>query len=297
MKQHMQKRHLNSWINQQPSNPTEMEEASQDYDFPDGVDFGGPDEDNTGAGQCPRGRKVSYHPILDGTFICVNAPITSADHSCIGTPCDRTGRYLPPNSPPPPKPSPLPDDYSPYESRAAFQLAKFLYNRKQMSAAKINELLAIMASIYDNDLPFHSHKHMYDTIDTTTYGDSPWQSFSVTYSGAIPDDPPPWMTAEYDVWYRDPKVVLEHQLTNPDFKGEVDYSVKVVVNEGGRQEVCDLMSGQWAFEQSVSNLFQIVIQVSYIDPAALRTLLRKMPTRMVQCLCQWFLAVTRLWCR
>jgi len=97
----MQKQHLNSWINQQLSNPTEMEEACQDYDFPNGVDFGGPDEDNTGAGQCPQGQKVSYHPILDGTFICVDAPITSADHSCIGTPCDRTGSYLPPNSPPP----------------------------------------------------------------------------------------------------------------------------------------------------------------------------------------------------
>ena len=135
-----------------------------------------------------------------------------------------------------------------------------------MSTTKINELLAIMASIYDNNLPFHSHKHMYDTIDATTHGDSPWQLISVTYSGAIPDNPPPWMTAEYDVWYRDPKVVLEHQLANPDFKGEVDYSTKVVIDEGGRQEVCDLMSGQWAFEQSISNLFQIVIQVSYIDP-------------------------------
>jgi len=157
MKQHMQKQHLNSWINQQLSNPTEMEEACQDYDFPNGVDFGGPDEDNTGAGQCPQGQKVSYHPILDGTFICVDAPITSADHSCIGTPCDRTGSYLPPNSPPPPpKPSPLPDNYSPYESMATFQLAEVLYNHEQMSATKINELLAIMASIYNNDLPFHS---------------------------------------------------------------------------------------------------------------------------------------------
>jgi len=62
------------------------------------------------------------------------------------------------------------------------------------------------------------------------------------------------MTAEYDVWFRDPKVVLEHQLANKDFNGEINYAAKVVVDEYGRREVCDLMSGQWAFNQSVSLL-------------------------------------------
>jgi len=154
----------------------------------------------------------------------------------------------------------------------AFQLAEFLYSREQMSAAKIDDLLAIMAAMYDKDLPFHSHKDMYDTIDATTHGDSPWQSFSVTYSGAMPDgEPPSWMTAEYDVWYRDPKVVLEHQLANPDFKGEIDYAAKVVVDEDGKREVCDLMSGQWAFEQSVSSSCLIAIQVVDTKFTALRT--------------------------
>ena len=116
----------------------------------------------------------------------------------------------------------------------------------------------------------------------------------MTYSGAIPDDPPSWMTAEYDVWFHNPKVVLEHQLANPDFKGEIDYAAKVVVNEDGHCEVCDLMSGQWAFEQSVSSLFLVATQVSNFKPADLRTLLPRMPTYMVRCSCQWFSAVTRL---
>ncbi|KIM50467.1 hypothetical protein SCLCIDRAFT_34262 [Scleroderma citrinum Foug A] len=209
-----------------------MAEADQDYYFPDGVDPPGLDEPNRHAGQHPRVQKVNYHPLLDGT------------------PCDRAGQYLPPDTPPPPNPSPLLDDYGPYESRAAFELAEFLYSHEQMSGAKIDELLAIMASMYDKNPLFHSHKNLYDTIDTTTHGDSPWKSFSVTYSGEMPDDPPLWMTAEYNVWYRDPKVVLEHQLANPDFKGEIDYAAKVVIDEDGHQEVCDLMSGQWAFNQS-----------------------------------------------
>ena len=147
----------------------------------------------------------------------------------------------------------------------AFQLTEFLYSHEQMSAAKINNLLAIMAAMYDKDPPFHSHKDMYDTINTTMHRDSPWQLFSVMYSGAMPDgDPPSWMTAKYDMWYHDPKVVLEHQLANPDFKGEIDYATKVVVDADGHREVCDLMSGQWAFKQSVSSLFLIAIEVANI---------------------------------
>ena len=66
--------------------------------------------------------------------------------------------------------------------------------------------------------------------------------------------PPSWMTTEYDVWFQDLKVVLEHQLANADFNGEIDYAAKVVVDESGQHEVCDLMSGQWVFNQPVSLL-------------------------------------------
>ncbi|KIM61542.1 hypothetical protein SCLCIDRAFT_25845 [Scleroderma citrinum Foug A] len=232
VKRHIQKQHLPAGICPQLADRIEAAEADQYYDFND-VDLPWLDEPNTGAGQHPQGQNMSYHPLLDGT------------------PCDRAGRYLPPDSPPSPNPSPPPDNYSPFESRAAFQLAKFLYSHEQMSAAKVDDLLAIMAVMYDKDPPFHSHRDMYDTIDATTHGDLPWKSFSMTYSGMMPDgDPPSWMTAEYDIWYHDPKVVLEHQLANPDFKGEVDYAAKVIVDEDGHREVCDLMSGQWAFEQS-----------------------------------------------
>jgi len=171
-----------------------------------------------------------------------------------GAPCDHNGQFLPPNSPLPPKQEPLPDAYAPFESRGTFQLAEFLYHCEQMSATKIDELLSVMASIYNVAPPFRSHKDLYATINAIPHGDAPWQSFAVSYSGPLPESPPSWMTAEYDVWFRDPKVVLEHQLANADFNGEIDYVAKVVVDEYGRREVCDLMSGQWAFNQSVSFL-------------------------------------------
>jgi len=107
---------------------------------------------------------------------------------------------------------------------------------------------------------------MYRSWHGCDNGDSPWQSFSVMYSGAMPDDSPSWMTTEYDVWFRDPKVVLEHQLVNPNFKGEIDYATKVVVDEDGHHEVCDLMSSQWVFEQSISGFFLVAAQVTNFKP-------------------------------
>ena len=182
------------------------------------------EEPNVGAGQRPQVQNMSHHPSLNSAFVSVNIPNTCTYHCHAGTPCNHAGQYLPPNSLPSLNPSPVPDDYSPYESRVTFHLTEVLYSHEQMSAAKINKLLAIMASMYDKDPPFHSHKDLYDTIDATMHGNSPWQSFSVTYSGALPDDLPAWMTAEYDVWFHDPKVMLEHQLMNPDFKGEINLS-------------------------------------------------------------------------
>ena len=265
VKRHIQQQHLHSRIRSQLSDPAEVDDIYRDYDFPDDMDPLGLDEPNARAGQHPRVWNINYHPLLDGGYDSVNTPNTAAYHFHAGTPCNCDGHYLPPDSPPPPNPPPLPDDYSPYESREAFHLAEFLYSREQMSGVKIDELLAIMASMYNKEPPFHSHKDMYDMIDTTTHEDSPWKSFSVTYSGAMPDgDPPSWMTAKYDVWYRNLKVVLEHQLAIPDFKGEIDYAAKVVVDEDGHCEVCDLMSGQWVFEQLVSSSFLIAIEVANI---------------------------------
>ncbi|KAI6156540.1 hypothetical protein BKA82DRAFT_4325498 [Pisolithus tinctorius] len=37
--------------------------------------------------------------------------------------------------------------------------------------------------------------------------------------------------AEYDIWFCNPKVVLEHQLANPDFNGEINYAAKELIAE------------------------------------------------------------------
>lgn len=97
-----------------------------------------------------------------------------------------------------------------------------------MSAGKIDTLMDIISMMYDgHEPPFGSHDALYKSIDAIPYGDCPWQSFSVRYSGPFPEDPPSWMLADYDVWYRDPLRILEQQIRNPEFAGGIDYAAKV----------------------------------------------------------------------
>ncbi|PPQ73084.1 hypothetical protein CVT24_009448 [Panaeolus cyanescens] len=179
--------------------------------------------------------RVYYHPMINGL------------------PCDAEGRFLPPDSPPLPTQLPsAPDDYSPFDSRASFELADLLYRENQMSASQINKLMEIFAATMDtNDPPFFGKDDLYATIDSIQHGDAPWKSFSLSYSGEIaPNDTTPWKTKEFDVWYRDPHTVLQHQLANPDFSGEMDFAPKVVMDDYGTRRYCDMMSGQWAWRQA-----------------------------------------------
>jgi hypothetical protein len=123
-----------------------------------------------------------------------------------------------------------------------------------MSAGKIDILLKLIASLYDTQPPFTSHQELYALIDAIKQGDVPWNSFSIAYNGLQPPDSvprPPWMDVEYEVWFRDPLQVLKNQVANPDFKDAMDYSPKRVYHKGKRQ-YSDLMSGNWAWDQAVS---------------------------------------------
>lgn len=60
------------------------------------------------------------------------------------------------------------------------------------------------------------------------------------------------MTTKYEVWYGNPLEVMEGQLGNPEFADHLDYTAKEVKGQGGNWLYVDLMSGEWAWEQSVS---------------------------------------------
>ncbi|KAJ7491535.1 hypothetical protein B0H11DRAFT_1718811, partial [Mycena galericulata] len=169
-----------------------------------------------------------------------------------GTPCDADGHDLPPGSAAPPREERAPDDYSPFASRAEFEFAEFLYTEQEISGKGIDRLAQLLAGLYPGqDPPFADHKDLYATIDSIQQGDVPWESFSVKYTGPIPETGtvPVWMNETYEVWFRSPLGIFEKQLANPDFKDEMDWAPKRIFKDGKRQ-FCDLFSGNWVWEQA-----------------------------------------------
>jgi hypothetical protein len=134
-----------------------------------------------------------------------------------------------------------------------FKTANFLYRRVEMSAGNIDELFDIWAESNENgeDPPFNSHEHVYETIDATQHGDAPWHCFAVSYNGEARHPCPSWQTGEWEVFYRDPNVVLTQMLQNPDFDGQFDYAAYVGLDKSGKRYWSDFMSGNFAYRWSV----------------------------------------------
>ncbi len=121
-----------------------------------------------------------------------------------------------------------------------------------MPAAQLNDLLQIWSARNTDSPPFSNTDDLYSSIDATTIGSVPWQSFSVMYQGEIEtESPPSWKTTEYEVFFRDPHEVIKNQLANPDFANEMDFSPKRVTDRQGRRRYQDFMSGNWAWQQAV----------------------------------------------
>jgi hypothetical protein len=206
--------------------------------------------------------RIHIHPYLDGELFMYTYR-NDFSYLSLGQPCDEEGYDLPYDAPPPPFPERGQDDYEPYGSQASFELADFLYRKEQMSGNGIDELMEILAARQweqygddDPSPPFANARDLYNIIDATELGDVPWQGFAVKYDGEVPvNDAPSWMSTSYDVWFRDPLLVMESQIGNRDFGNEMDYAPKRVFGRTRMRQFCDLMSGDWAWEQAVRGLF------------------------------------------
>ncbi|GBE87942.1 hypothetical protein SCP_1201680 [Sparassis crispa] len=200
-------------------------------DFP----MDGPDEDD-GDGQVTE-PQIFEHELLNGR------------------PCDVNGNFVVEGSIPPPRTKAYMDDWTPYSSRVEFETAEFLFKRDQMSQSKINTLMDLWAASllpYDADPPFADHADMYCTIDATPEGGIPWQSFTAAYTGTLPEGKvPSWMTANYDVWFRDPHAVIKSMLANPDFNNEFNAApYREFTGPAGQRRYTNIMSGHWAWKQA-----------------------------------------------
>jgi len=171
-----------------------------------------------------------------------------------------------------------------------------------MSAGDINKLMhlwGLSLTSHGDTPPFADHRDLYATIDETPIGDVRWQSFSMKYNSDVDSesDHAQWMNASYTVWFRDPRTVIHNMLGNPDLKNETDYVPyrEWIVGEGddSKRQWCNVMSGDWAWDQAVSLMLSIV-DFFFIDTAQSRTRLLKIQIRMVQCLFQLYSEVTKL---
>jgi hypothetical protein len=162
---------------------------------------------------------------------------------------------LPDEAPPPPRYDLPPDDWSPFRDGPQFLLADFLFRKVQMPASSINELLeywAHSAMQYDASAPFDSCRSLYATMDAIRDGDAPWQCLTVSNMTDLSEHAPSWKKQEFEVWYRDPDVVVTNILDNPDFASQFDVASYIMTDSQGRRRWGDFMSGNFAWRRSVS---------------------------------------------
>ncbi|KAG1763021.1 hypothetical protein EDD22DRAFT_979524 [Suillus occidentalis] len=73
----------------------------------------------------------------------------------------------------------------------------------------------------------------------------------MSYSGIKPQDNVLlWMTAPYNVWYRDPLELVHNMLANPKFNGEIEFSPYRDYTTDNKWYWKNLLSGDWAWNQA-----------------------------------------------
>lgn len=172
-----------------------------------------------------------------------------------GKPCNQSGDFLPPGTPPTPLPPKSSDDWTPFTSRAGFELAEILYMTASLSNSIIDNLLSIWNATlapHNDAAPFTDHEDLHATVDAIKLGDVPWQSYTIRYNGLYPEDgpTPEWMTTDFQLWYRNPRKVIRNILANPALVDSIDY-VPYREFENGKRRYRDFMSGNWAWKQCV----------------------------------------------
>jgi hypothetical protein len=105
--------------------------------------------------------------------------------------------------------------------------------------------------------PFKDHLHMYDKIDEIDVGEASWESYEIDLSDDVDElEDGPWAHKTYTLHKQDTLQVTRSMLDNPEFDGHYDtraYRRYTKHSSTGKweRELSDVMSGQWAWQQSV----------------------------------------------
>ena len=100
---------------------------------------------------------------------------------------------------------------------------------------------------------FKSNANMLSAINSTPLRDVPWQGFSITYNGPLPQAGvvPSWMTKSHDVWYHNPWLLIHNLLANQDFNSEFDY-IPFWEFDAQKRRRWQVMSSDWAWKEADS---------------------------------------------
>lgn len=126
-----------------------------------------------------------------------------------------------------------------------------------------NEIHFAQLGLDDENIPpppFAHHLDLHATVDATSLGDVPWQSFEASFPGEVGTSAPSWKSAKHTIWYRDPREVVRSLLDNPDFDGEFDYVPFQEFDTSGHRHYRDFFSGNWVFRQCVRH-YTFLIEV------------------------------------
>ncbi|KIK26114.1 hypothetical protein PISMIDRAFT_95284, partial [Pisolithus microcarpus 441] len=164
---------------------------------------------------------------VDAKFYRLGDKLYRNYNKCLNArPCNENGEFLLPGAPPLPPSIKTNDNWSPYYNRLEFETTELLFQHCEISACQTDTLLDLWAASllrYCDQPPFSDHKHLYKTIDSTPLGGVKWECFKINHLGEKPEvNAPPWMDQDFDVWFRDPRLVIHNILGNPAFKDELD---------------------------------------------------------------------------
>ena len=104
---------------------------------------------------------------------------------------------------------------------------------------------------HGGNIPFKNAKDLWATIDKIQQGDCPWKTYTIRYTGPLPENAPAWMLEEFELCFRDSRKLLQQQLRTPDFKNHFHRSPYFQFNAQGERVWSNMMSGDWAFAQAV----------------------------------------------
>jgi hypothetical protein len=65
------------------------------------------------------------------------------------------------------------------------------------------------------------------------------------------------MSGNHDVWFRNPRTLVQNLIANPDFNGGFDYAPLQEYDMNGNHRFQNYMSGNWSWKQAVCVFFLI----------------------------------------